>query len=42
MVVGHNGDTIRSVGITAREDISQLLGRPVHLYLNVRVRNSTK
>lgn len=38
MVVGRNGDTIRSVGISAREEIEELLKRPVHLYLNVRVR----
>ncbi|KAG3111596.1 hypothetical protein PI124_g9233 [Phytophthora idaei] len=38
MVVGHNGDTIRSVGMAARDEIEQLLKRRVHLYLNVRVR----
>lgn len=41
MVVGHNGDTLRSVGIAAREEIERLLGCPVHLYLNVRVRSKT-
>lgn len=38
MVIGKNGDTIRQVGIAARYDIEALLKRPVHLYLNVRVR----
>ncbi|KAG1688606.1 hypothetical protein DVH05_003532 [Phytophthora capsici] len=38
MVVGHNGDTIRSVGMAARDEIEQLLKRRVHLYLNIRVR----
>ncbi|KAF4027986.1 KH domain [Phytophthora infestans] len=38
MVVGHNGDTIRSVGMAARDEIEVLLKRRVHLYLNVRVR----
>ncbi|KAJ0412272.1 hypothetical protein ATCC90586_006658 [Pythium insidiosum] len=38
MVVGHNGDTIRSIGVAARQEIEALLGCPVHLYLNVRVR----
>ncbi|KAG6603036.1 GTP-binding protein Era [Phytophthora cinnamomi] len=38
MVVGHNGDTIRSVGMAARDEIEQLLKCRVHLYLNVRVR----
>ncbi|KAK1946060.1 Protein SGT1 [Phytophthora citrophthora] len=36
MVVGHNGDTIRSVGMAARDEIEQLLKRRVHLYLNIR------
>ncbi|OWZ14007.1 GTP-binding protein Era [Phytophthora megakarya] len=36
MVVGHNGDTIRSVGMAARDEIELLLKRRVHLYLNVR------
>lgn len=38
MVIGQNGDSIRSVGVAAREEIEALLKRPVHLYLNVRVR----
>ncbi|CAI5702500.1 unnamed protein product [Peronospora effusa] len=38
MVVGHNGNTIRSVGMAARDEIEQLLKCHVHLYLNVRVR----
>ncbi|KAL3667052.1 hypothetical protein V7S43_007995 [Phytophthora oleae] len=38
MVVGHNGDTIRSVGMAARDEIEQLLKCRVHLYLNIRVR----
>ncbi|GMF16009.1 unnamed protein product [Phytophthora lilii] len=38
MVVGHNGDTIRSIGMAARDEIEQLLKKKVHLYLNVRVR----
>ncbi|RMX66477.1 hypothetical protein KXD40_003330 [Peronospora effusa] len=36
MVVGHNGNTIRSVGMAARDEIEQLLKCHVHLYLNVR------
>ena len=39
MVIGRNGESIRQVGIAARQDIEALLGRPVHLYLNVRVRS---
>ncbi|CAI5730984.1 unnamed protein product [Peronospora destructor] len=37
IVVGHNGNTIRSVGMAARGEIEQLLKCRVHLYLNVRV-----
>ncbi|POM69717.1 GTP-binding protein Era [Phytophthora palmivora] len=36
MVVGHNGDTLRSVGMAARDEIEVLLKRRVHLYLNVQ------
>ncbi|CAI5736913.1 unnamed protein product [Hyaloperonospora brassicae] len=38
MVVGQNGNTIRSVGMAARDEIEQLLKCHVHLYLNVRIR----
>ncbi|TMW62668.1 hypothetical protein Poli38472_005286 [Pythium oligandrum] len=38
MVIGRNGDTIRALGMDARQEIESLLGCPVHLYLNVRVR----
>lgn len=38
MVVGHNGNTLRSVGMAARDEIESLLKRRVHLYLNIRVR----
>ncbi|KAF1321114.1 Gtp-binding protein era, partial [Globisporangium splendens] len=42
MVVGQNGDSIRAVGIAAREEIEALLKRPVHLYLNVRSNKASK
>ncbi|KAI9913084.1 hypothetical protein PsorP6_005097 [Peronosclerospora sorghi] len=38
IVVGHNGNSIRSVGMAARDEIEQLLKCRVHLYLNVRYR----
>ncbi|TDH66827.1 hypothetical protein CCR75_003108 [Bremia lactucae] len=38
MVVGQNGNTIRSVGMAARDEIELLLKCRVHLYLNIRVR----
>lgn len=37
IVVGRGGAMIRDVGTAARKEVSNLLGRPVHLRLNVRV-----
>jgi GTPase len=37
IVVGKRGAMIRDVGTAAREEICALVGRPVHLRLNVRV-----
>ena len=37
IVVGRRGAMIRDVGMAARKEIAELLGRPVHLRLNVRV-----
>lgn len=37
IVVGKRGAMVREVGTAARKEISDLLGRPVHLRLNVRV-----
>ncbi|KDO19334.1 hypothetical protein SPRG_15395 [Saprolegnia parasitica CBS 223.65] len=36
ILIGKQGDTLRSIGTSARLDIQKLLGCPVHLYLNVR------
>jgi GTP-binding protein Era len=37
IVVGKRGAMVRDVGMAARKEIANLLGRPVHLRLNVRV-----
>ena len=37
IVVGKGGAMIRDVGMAARKEITEFLGRPVHLRLNVRV-----
>jgi GTP-binding protein Era len=37
IVVGKGGAMIREVGMAARKEIADLVGRPVHLRLNVRV-----
>jgi len=38
IVLGHKGETIKAVGQAARADMEELLGRKVHLFLQVRVR----
>ena len=37
IVVGKHGTMIRDVGMDARKELTELMGRPVHLRLNVRV-----
>ncbi len=38
IVLGKNGGTLKSIGQAAREELSSLLGAPVHLFLHVKVR----
>ena len=38
IVLGHGGETIKSISQTARAEIAAFLGRPVHLFLQVKVR----
>ncbi|QHQ37080.1 GTPase Era [Algicella marina] len=38
IALGPKGETIKAVSIAAREEISEFLGRAVHLFLQVRVR----
>jgi GTPase len=38
IVLGHKGETIKAVSKAAREDLSEFLGRKVHLFLHVKVR----
>ena len=38
IVLGKKGETIKSIGQLAREDIAEFLGRKVHLFLTVKVR----
>ena len=37
IVIGKGGRRLKAIGAAAREQIGQLLGRPVHLYLHVKV-----
>ena len=38
IVLGHKGETIKSVSKAAREELQEFLGRRVHLFLQVKVR----
>lgn len=38
IVIGHKGAMIKKIGQRAREDISELISSPVHLFLHVKVR----
>ena len=38
IVLGHKGETVKSVGKAAREELEEFLGRKVHLFLQVKVR----
>lgn len=40
ILLGHKGETIKSVGRSAREEIEEFLGRKVHLFLQVKVREN--
>lgn len=40
IVLGHKGETIRSIGQAARKDIGEMLEQPVHLFLFVKVRDN--
>ena len=37
ILLGHDGSKIRAIGLAARRELSELLGREVHLFLNVVV-----
>ena len=38
IVLGHKGETIKAVSMSARQEMSEFLGRKVHLFLKVKVR----
>ncbi len=37
IVLGKDGQTLKAIGKAAREELAELLGRPVHLFLHVKV-----
>lgn len=40
IVLGHKGETIKAISTAARAEISEFLGRTVHLFLQVKVREN--
>lgn len=38
IVLGRKGETMKAISTEARKDIADLLGRPVHLFVNVKAR----
>ncbi len=40
IVLGHRGETIKAISTAARAEIADFLGRPVHLFLQVKVREN--
>ena len=38
IVVGKGGETLKAIGKAAREELTDILGQPVHLFLHVKVR----
>ena len=40
IVLGKGGETIKAVGQAARAELAEFMGRPVHLFLQVRVREN--
>ncbi|SMX40597.1 GTPase Era [Maliponia aquimaris] len=40
ILLGHKGETIKAVSKAAREELVEFLGRPVHLFLQVKVREN--
>lgn len=37
IVLGKGGQTIRDIGMAARKELTEILGRPIHLFLRVKV-----
>jgi GTP-binding protein Era len=40
IVLGKGGETIKAVGQAARAELAEFMGRPVHLFLQVKVREN--
>jgi len=40
IILGHKGETIKAISKAAREELTAFLGRPIHLFLQVKVREN--
>ena len=40
IILGKNGQTVKWIGEAARKDLGEILDRPVHLFLTVKVRET--
>jgi GTP-binding protein Era len=40
IILGHQGQTLKWIGQTSREELIEILDRPVHLFLHVKVREN--
>ncbi|WP_420326449.1 GTPase Era [Mameliella sp.] len=40
IVLGHKGETIKAISKAAREELTEFLDRPIHLFLQVKVREN--
>ena len=40
IVLGKSGQTLKAIGAASREELKELLGEPVHLFLHVKVREN--
>ena len=40
IILGHQGQTLKWIGQTSREELTELLGRKVHLFLHVKVKEN--
>ncbi|MFP4239935.1 MAG: KH domain-containing protein, partial [Rhodosalinus sp.] len=38
IVLGHRGETVKAISKAAREELEEFLGRKVHLFVQVKVR----
>ncbi|SNS51857.1 GTPase Era [Antarctobacter heliothermus] len=40
IILGHKGETIKAISKASREELTEFLGRPIHLFLQVKVREN--